>query len=161
MHHNAYRHLLTQCSNRMIAFDNTGTDFEKTEAVDSLLGMIDNMIYGQTYYSNDMLSSAEVAFMRRVKETEQVDAHDAVRREIEAGGIAFNNIVLALGYFGTLLIGILISCPSGEAAKAVGRAIQAAHAGGAAGIAANVGEVAVVTSKAAVHVATLMSSLNS
>lgn len=150
----------------MVAFDNTGTDFEKTEAVDTLLRMIDNMIYGQTYYSNDMLLSAQVPFMARLKEIGQPDA---VRTEIASDGTAFKNVVEhALRYFGPVIIGILISGPSINAAKAVGsiiaekvgsNVIRTANVGGAAGLAANVGEVAVVTSKAAV--AALMSSLKS
>ncbi|VDI06375.1 Hypothetical predicted protein [Mytilus galloprovincialis] len=139
----AIRNLLTQCSNRVIAFDNNGTYRKKNKAVNSLLRMIDNMIYGQTYYSNDLLLSAQVPFMARLNEIGQPDA---VRQEIAGGGTAFKNVVRTLGPF---IIGILISSsPSINAAKAVG-SIIAEKVGSNVLRTGNVGDAAGVTAAVA------------
>lgn len=120
-----FKNLLKKCSNRMLALDNRGTESQKTKAVDNLLAMIETMVRGKTYYSNDMLDKAKEAFLERLKELKKVDN---VKKEIQTGGIAFTEIGIALGLgglVGACITGVVIAVPV-VAAAAVAAEVQAA-----------------------------------
>lgn len=138
-----FQKLLNKCSNRMLAIDKKGTNSEKNEAVDNLLGMIYTMNDGQKYYSDSMLKSAQVAFMSRVDENDgQVNN---VRREIQLGGIAFRNLALAVGLGG--VVGAFTS-----AVAIAGPVVVVTKVGDSAAVAAKfakvAGSVAIVAAKA-------------
>ncbi|CAC5391299.1 unnamed protein product [Mytilus coruscus] len=123
-----FKEFLRKCSNRMLVLDNKGTDCEKTEAVDKLLVMIETMIYGQTYYSNDMLEKAKKAFLERLNVVGKVDD---VKEEIQNGGNAYIAIGIALGLgglVGACITGAVIAGPAVAAAIVDGAAVVAAEA---------------------------------
>lgn len=123
-----FKDLLRKCNNRILVLDNKGMDCKKKEeAVDKLLDMIETMIYGHTYFSNEMLESAKMAFMERLKELGEADD---VREEIKKEGIAYKNICAAIGLGGLLgafITGLVFTGPAVAAANVASAAFVASE----------------------------------